>query len=477
MSIRPVIAGLEAILGPTAVSQDPAELHHWGRDWTRSDTPAPWAVCWPKSTAEVAATLRWCREHGVPVVPSGGRTGLAGGAMAIWGELVLSLDRLRFLGQVDVLNRSVSVGAGVPNQVLQDHCAPHGLWWPVDLASKGSATIGGNLATNAGGLRVVRYGHARRWLLGLEAVGADGQILCEERALHKDNSGTDLGQLLIGSEGTLAVITAATLQLAALPGPTTVALLACPSMEAVLQVLGQVRKHGLDLHAFEVFSDFCLTSVVAHTGVPRPLKGRAPYYTLVEFGAERGDDLGGKSSGGTHHPTIRYCTDQWLSEITRSGAAVDGTLAFDPRSALQLWAYRERITESLQASTPRKNDISVPVSQLAAFTEALQQWLAQARPGWEVALFGHVGDGNLHLNTLRPSGMDMAEFQQHCDVADAQLYKLVASYRGSISAEHGIGLIKKRWLPMFRTPAELQAMAAVKNALDPAGMLNPGKVL
>lgn len=469
MTERPPIAELQALLGSDAVSQDPADLTHWGRDWTRSHSADPWAVCWPRSTAEVAATLRWCHAGGVPVVPSGGRTGLAGGAMATAGELVLSLDRLRALGPVDLLNRSVRVGAGVPNQLLQDHCAPHGLWWPVDLASKGSATIGGNLATNAGGLRVVRYGHARRWLLGLEAVGADGQIVSELRALHKDNSGPELAHLIVGSEGTLAVVTSATLQLAPLPGPTAVALLACPSMEAVLQVLAQLHVRGLDLHAFEVFSDLCMRHVLAHTGLARPLQSRPPFYALVEIGVPTGRR--------GQQATAEEPLDRWLGELVAEGIASDGTLALDPHSAHKLWAYRERITDSLQPFTPRKNDISVPVSRLAEFTKALQEWLERTRPGWEVALFGHVGDGNLHVNALRPSGMEMAKFQHECDGADEQLYRLVAAFSGSVSAEHGIGLVKKRWLPLFRSPAELQAMQALKHALDPKGILNPGKVL
>lgn len=469
MTGRPPVAELVALLGPEAVSQDPAELSHWGRDWTRVTAPMPWAVCWPRSTAEVAAVMHWCHTRHVPVVPSGGRTGLAGGAMATAGELVLSLDRLRLLGPVDVLNRSVAVGAGVPNQLLQDHCAPHGLWWPVDLASKGSATIGGNLATNAGGLRVVRYGHARKWLLGLEAVGANGQILSEMRALHKDNSGPDLAQLLVGSEGTLAVITAATLQLAPLPGPTAVALLACASVQAVLEVLARVHQHQLDLHAFEVFSDLCLGHVMHHTGLPQPLQARLPFYALVEIG------LG--SSGGAQELTRRNSVEQWLERLLADGVVADGALAQDPRGAQKLWAYRERITESLQHWTPRKNDISVPVSRLHEFTVELQAWLQTSRPGWHVALFGHVGDGNLHLNALRPDGMEMAQFQGLCDEADDKLYRMVARFGGSVSAEHGIGSIKRRWLPLFRSEGELRALAAVKCALDPAGILNPGKVL
>jgi FAD/FMN-containing dehydrogenase len=462
MNAEPAIGELAALVGAAAVSQDPSDLQHWGRDWTRVHEPRPWAICWPRDTAEVAAVLRWCHANRVAVVPSGGRTGLAGGAVAAAGELVLSLDRLRDLAPVDAVGRTVQVGAGVPNQLLQDHCAPHGLWWPVDLAAKGSATIGGNLATNAGGLRVVRYGHARKWLLGLEAVTAAGEVISGLRALPKDNCGPDLGQLLVGSEGTLAVITAAVLQLTALPGPTAVALMACADATAVLGVLASVRHARLDLHAFEMFSDLCLTHVLRHTGLPAPLGTRQPLYALVEVGLEAGG---------------QQALEHWLETAMADGMAVDGALAGDRREAARLWAYRERITESLQEFSPRKNDVSVPVARLPQLLAELDRWLAQSRPGWEVALFGHVGDGNVHLNALRPRDMPMAEFQAACDEADGQLYEIVARMGGSVSAEHGIGLIKRRWLPLVRSPQEIDTLRAIKRAMDPQGLLNPGKLL
>lgn len=452
------LPALQALLG-SRISVDASDLHHWGRDWTRTMAPAPLAVAWPQSTAEVSEILKLCSQHRLAVVPSGGRTGLAGGAVAAHGELVLSLDRMRQVGPVDAAGRTVRVQAGLPNQLLQDHCRAHGLWWPVDLAAKGSATIGGNLATNAGGLRVVRYGHARNWVLGVQAVTMAGDVLQLGGALIKDNSGYALQQLLVGSEGTLAVITDATLLLAPLPGPTTVLMLACQRMEDVLGLLEAVRQEAVVLDAFEVFSSFCAQRVAAHTGQRRPVATDTPWYALVEFENPTGQD-------------VDLLLQRWL----QAGLVADGVAATDHAQATRLWAWRERITESLQADTPHKNDVAVPVAALPAFVEALQAWLARALPDQQVAVFGHVGDGNLHVNTLKPQGMSASEFAARSHLADRGLFEQVARLGGSISAEHGIGLVKKPWLSLTRGSGERAAMVAIKAALDPQGLLNPGKI-
>jgi len=450
-----LVADLRAAVGADAVSTDASDLVHYGRDWTRAFAPDPCAVCWPRSAEAVAAVVRACRAHGVAIVPSGGRTGLAGGAVAMRGELVLSLERMRAIDPVDVLNRSVRAEAGVVHQALQDHCRPFGLWWPVDLAAKGSATIGGNLATNAGGVKVLRYGHARRWVLGVEAVTAAGEVLRCGGALHKDNSGYALAQLLVGSEGTLAIVTAATLSLVPLPPPCDVALVACRGLGDVLALFAAAQRVGIALQAFEYLSDLCLQAVAHHIGRAPPVVA-APAYALVE--AERGGcDLAG-----------------WLAD---QPTVCDGTVAADPAQAARLWQWRERITESLQPRRPHKNDVAVPVSALPAFATAVEALIDRTRPGWQVALFGHVGDGNLHINTLAPAGIDDAAFGADCAAVDDALYQIVAAHRGSISAEHGIGLAKKRWLGVGRSDADLAALRAVKRALDPTGLLNPGKIL
>lgn len=447
---------LQAVLGESAVSTDPADLQHWGRDWTRAYDPAPVAIAWPRSAEEVAAVVRLCAAAAIAIVPSGGRTGLAAGAVATRGELVLSLDRLRAIGPVDALNRSVTVGAGVPNAVLQEALAPHGLWWPVDLASKGSATVGGNLATNAGGLRVLRYGHARNWVLGVQAVLASGDVVQFGGALHKDNSGYALHQLLVGSEGTLAVLTAATLALTPVPGPSEVVLVAVADLKAAVALFGALRALPVTLNAFEALTDLCLEQVLAHTGLPRPLV-RSGAYVLFDAENPRGVDL-----------------SAWLAD--QPGLVVDAAVATDRNQAERLWHYRERITESLQPHRPHKNDVSVPVSAMAALAADVQHWFAAERPGWQVALFGHIGDGNLHINALAPPATAHEVWRAACIQADRALYGLVAAHGGSLSAEHGIGLLKKPYLTLTRPPPEVDQMRAIKRALDPHNLFNPGKI-
>ncbi len=456
--MNPGLAVLQARLG-SRFSTDPEHLRTWGCDWTRAFAPQPAAVVWPADTSEVADILALCSHHHLAVVPSGGRTGLAAAAVATNGEIVLSLDRLQHLGPVDLAGRTVTVGAGVANQALQDHLRPFGLWWPVDLASKGSAQIGGNLATNAGGLRVLRYGHARHWLLGVQAVTMAGEVLELGGPLVKDNSGYALAQLLAGSEGTLAVITQATLALAPLPGPTQTLLLACPSLAAVVETLTWLRGRPIVIDAFEVFSEFCLQHVARHTGQRRPLPTTAPWYALVEFEDPQSLEI-----------------DTILTGLLEGGAVSDGAVAVDRQHSARLWQWRERITESLQAFTPHKNDIAVPVAALPAFGADLLAWLDQQPQPLPVAVFGHVGDGNLHINTLRPAEWTTERFALACKSLDDDLFALVAAHRGSISAEHGIGLVKKPWLHLTRGPAELAVMRATKRAWDPQGLLNPGKI-
>ena len=452
------------------VSQEASELEEYGRDWTRVVAPAPSAIAFPRSTEEVSKLLAICDDERVAIVPSGGRTGLAGGALAARGEIVLSLARMRRMDAVDTLGGTVRVQAGAITEAVHEHCAPHGFTWPVDFASKGSSTVGGNIATNAGGVKVIRYGLTRQWVLGLEVVLASGQVLDIGGALEKNNTGLDLRQLFIGSEGTLGVITEATLKLARVPGATAVMLLGVSDVASVLALFRQARSGPFTLAAYEFFSQRCLDRVLSHRKLRPPIAEPCEYYVLVEA----------EGDGTTEADGARLLEklEPWITGVFESGLAKDGTLAQHGSQARDLWALREGISESLSATgLPHKNDIALPIAALDAFCSELDDLFVRRYPGWEICLFGHVGDGNLHINVMKPDAMERAEFFTKTKEADRDLFALVQKHRGSISAEHGIGLLKKPFLSYSRSEAEMAVMREVKRGLDPNGTLNPGKVI
>jgi FAD/FMN-containing dehydrogenase len=439
-------------------THDPRELQEFGRDWTRVYDPAPSLVAFPRTTEEVSRLLALCNTHGVPVVPSGGRTGLAAGAVARAGEVVLSLAQMRRMDPVDVTGATVRVQAGAITEVVHEHASEHGLTWPVDFASKGSSQVGGNIATNAGGVKVIRYGLTRQWVLGLQVVLADGRVLELGGALEKNNTGIDLRQLFIGSEGILGVITEATLKLTRKPGKLDVVLFAVPDLPAVLRLFREVRKAPLVPMAYEFFTDVCLARLLKHRALRPPFRQTSSHYVLLEV--ERAEGL-----------------EDWLGALLEQGLADDAVLAQSPAEAAGLWALREGISESLSATgMPHKNDIALPIAALEAFAGDFATVFAGRYPGWEIAVFGHVGDGNLHVNIMKPEGMEKPEFLARTKEADQDLFALVQRHGGSVSAEHGIGLLKKGALGFTRTVEEVGIMRGVKALLDPRGILNPGKV-
>jgi len=446
-------------VGDGVVSTDPGDLAEFGRDWTKVYEPRPLALARPRSTAEVSAIVALANENGVGVVPSGGRTGLAGGAVAKDGELVLSLSRMNKLGAVDRVGHTVVVEAGAVTEAVHEHCAIHGLTWPVDFASKGSSHVGGNIATNAGGIRVIRYGLTRQWVLGLEVVLASGAVLSMGAALEKNNTGVDLRQLFIGSEGTLGIITAATLKLAKLPRDNDVMMFAVEDLAAVIRLFRAVREAPFELQAFEFFTDKCLARVTRHRKQSSPFSESAPCYVVLEAD---------KAPTG----------EAFLASLFERGLVLDGTIAQHATQAAQLWSLREGISESLSATgLPHKNDIALPIAGLEAFCAELLTLIGDRYPGWEVCLFGHIGDGNLHVNVMKPEDLDKATFLEKTHEVDSVIFSLVKAHGGSISAEHGIGLLKRDYLGFSRSPAEIEAMRAIKRALDPKNTLNPGKIL
>ncbi|MBT2768348.1 FAD-binding oxidoreductase [Stenotrophomonas sp. ISL-67] len=442
------------------LTTEPAELEHYGRDWTRRWTPAPLAIALPASVEQVQAILRWASAQNVAVVPSGGRTGLSGGAVAANGELVLSMERMNKPLAFDAVDRTLTVQAGMALEAVHNAALEHGLIYPVDFAARGSCSIGGNIATNAGGIRVIRYGNTREWIAGLKVVTASGELLELNRGLIKNSSGYDFRQLLIASEGTLGVIVEATLKLTDPPPASNVMLLALPSFEVLMQVFAAFRER-MQLQAFEFFTDRALEHVLAH-GAQAPFDEVHPFYVVTEFAA--GDEV----QEAAAMAAFEACMEQgWVS---------DGVVSQSDAQAAQLWRLREGITEAVARYKPYKNDVSVRISAMPAFMARTQALIGEAYPHFDVVWFGHIGDGNLHINVLKPDATDDARFLQQCEHVTKLLAQVLKDFDGSISAEHGIGLVKKGYLDSTRGPEEIALMRAVKRAFDPQGLLNPGKV-
>lgn len=450
-----------AVLGSVAqVSTEPGDLDEYGRDWTRVHEPAPGAIAFPTSTAEVAALVERCHELGVAVVPSGGRTGLAAGAVAANGELVLSLARMSAIGEVDTIGRTLHVEAGAVTEAVHQAAEAQGLTWPVDFASKGSSHVGGNIATNAGGVKVIRYGLTRQWVLGLKVVTGTGAILDLDHALEKNNTGVDLRQLFIGSEGTLGILCEATLKLARPAGHLDVFFFGVPDLAGVLRLFEAARSGPFEVTAFEMLTDRCLARLERHRGFGSPLETPCTHYALLEVEAHERDAL-----------------DEWLGELLENDVVLDGTLAANHEQARHLWSLREGISESLSSTgLPHKNDIALPIAALSAFCADLETLFAERYPDFEVCLFGHIGDGNLHVNVMKPDAMEKGAFLDAVHEADRAMFELVQRHHGSISAEHGIGLLKKEWLGYTRSQTEIALMRQLKAVFDPKGILNPGKV-
>ncbi len=460
MSVALLLDALERHLPPGTLSREAGDLVTYGRDWTKVHEPAPCAVALPSSASDVATVVRWANENKVALVPSGGRTGLAAGAVAARGELVVSLSRMRAMGEVDTVGATLRVEAGAITEAVHEHTKPHGLTWPVDFASKGSSTVGGNIATNAGGVKVIRYGLTRQWVLGLEVVLPNGELIAPGGSLEKNNSGLDLRQLFIGSEGTLGIVTAATLKLTRIPEALDVMLFAVADLTAVLTLFSAARKGPFTISAYECFTDACLSRLMRHRNVASPFGEPHSHFVLLEV-----------------ETAERAALEAWVADVFERGLANDGVMAQHGGEAAQLWTLREGISESLSATGfPHKNDIALPIAELLPFTTALEELMASRYPGWEICLFGHIGDGNLHVNIMKPDAMAKDDFLAKTKDVDGDMFRLVQRHRGSISAEHGIGLLKKPYLSFTRSPEELSVMRAVKAALDPNNVMNPGKI-
>jgi FAD/FMN-containing dehydrogenase len=461
-----VYAQLKEAAGPQGYSEDPREIAPHLEEWRGRSHGKSALLLKPSTTEQVAALLSICHQSGTPVVPQGGNTGLVGGQIPLHGEVLLSLQRMNRVRKVDSSGMSLVAEAGVTLKEAQDAAQSNGLLFPLSLGSEGSCTIGGNISTNAGGNHVLRYGMMRSLVLGLEAVLADGRVLPMLRPLLKDNTGYDLKQLFIGSEGTLGVVTAASLRLFPRPQQTVTAFTAVPSPAAALTLLGhmQGRTGGL-LSAFELISRPTLELVLAHIPASRdPLAAASPWYVLMEISS---------GSGASLETVVQSALEAAMAESLVSDAA----LAQNENQARSFWHLRETISEAeKREGVSIKHDISVPVAAIPAFIEEATRLVVEKFPGSRPVCFGHMGDGNLHFNFAAPKGKD-AGYAALWDEMQLTVHDIVHRYSGSISAEHGIGQMKRDILPRYKASEELDVMRLIKHALDPKNVLNPGKTV
>lgn len=460
-----MITSLRAAFTGTLLT-DPEDTTPFLTDWRKVWTGTALAVAVPDTVDDVAKVVRWCAAQNVSIVPQGGNTGQSGGSVprADGHNIVLSLTRLNRIRNIDPANNTMTVDAGCILQTIQDAAAGAGRHFPLSLGAEGSCTIGGNLATNAGGTAVLRYGNARDLCLGLEVVTATGDIWDGLKGLRKDNSGYDLRDLFIGAEGTLGVITGAVLKLFPAPAERATAFVAVASPHDAMVLFDAMRStHDMALTAFEIMSDPCLGLVLDYVdGARNPLAARGAWYVLVE--------LSGRD--------IRAGMESSLAEALAAGMISDATIADSIAQARAIWQLREAISPAQAANGGGiKHDIAVPVSSVARFIDDALAALHAVFPDIRPVTFGHLGDGNLHFNFSSAPGGDQAAFQAITPSLNAIVHDIVRAYRGTISAEHGLGVLRRDEADAHRAPVERGLMRAIKAALDPQNIMNPGKLM
>jgi glycolate oxidase subunit GlcD len=458
MNTTEIINLLNTNISDLEYSIDAADLENYGQDWTRFNQVNAACILFPKSVEQIQAIVKLANEQHFAIVPSGGRTGYSGGAVASNGEFVLSLEKMRHILDFNREDSQVTVQAGVITEQLQNYAEQQGLFYPVDFASSGSSQIGGNIATNAGGIRVLRYGMTRDYVAGLKIVTAKGDVLDLNQGLIKNATGYDLRHLMVASEGTLGIIVEATMQLVKPATEQSVMLLALASLDSVMKVFS-LAKTELNLSAYEFFTDIALKHVCSHQKLEQPFADPASCYVLCEFDSDEDAVMRVFEAG------------------MEAGDIIDGVISQSLDQVQQFWQYREGISESIAHYSPYKNDIAVKVSLVPEFMQKLDALVNEHYPQFELVWFGHIGDGNLHLNIIKPDDMHIAEFKKECEVVNTHVYGLIQQMHGSISAEHGVGMIKKPYLSYSRSQEELLLLQAIKQAFDPNNILNPGKLI
>lgn len=470
VTTKVALAGFRRIIGESAVLTEPDATAPYLTDHRKLYQGTALAVLRPGSVNEVSQLLAFCNGIRIGVVPQGGNTGYCGGATPDESgrQVVLSLGRLARLRSIDAANYSMVAEAGCILAHLQREAEAVDRYFPLSLGSEGSCQIGGNLSTNAGGLNVVRYGMTRDLVLGLEVVLADGRVLASLGELRKDNTGYDLKSLFVGAEGTLGVITAASLRLAPRPRAFATAFVAVRSVAAAVDLLNLLRETSGDrVSSFELIPHIAVELTTRHIpGVAQPLAGDYPWNVLCELSSSRAAD------------TLDAMLETALREAMDGGLLDDAALAQNERQRAAFWRLRESIPEAQRIEGPSlKHDVALPIGKLPQFVEQASSWIAEHLPDAVLVAYGHVGDGNLHFNVNARSGADPLRFVARADEVQRVIHDLVASFGGSVSAEHGIGRLKVDELARYAPPVEIELMRAVKLALDPNGIMNPGKVL
>ncbi|MGP9812416.1 FAD-binding oxidoreductase [Rhodopseudomonas sp. NSM] len=460
-----LLARFAAIVGDKHALTDPTELEAYvteERNLYRGHSPL---VLRPGSTAEVAAICRLAHEARVALVPQGGNTGLVGGQTPHHGEVVVSLTRMNAIREVDLASNTMTVEAGVILQHAQERAASVDRLFPLSLGAQGSCTIGGNLATNAGGTAALAYGLARDMALGIEVVLADGRILDLLSKLKKDNTGYDLRDLFIGAEGTLGIITAATLRLFPKPRAVATAFVGLPSPADALKLLGIAQAEAAGaLTSFELIAEIALDFSVRHAANRDPLESRHPWYVLIELSSMRDDASG--------------ALEAILEQGFEAGIVTDAAIAASGAQQQAFWKLREEISPAQKPEGGSiKHDVSVPVAAVPEFIDQANAAVVKLIPGARPVPFGHLGDGNIHYNVTQPVGADKAEYLARWHEVNGLVYAIVLRLGGSISAEHGIGVLKRDDLPAVKDKTAIELMRAIKATLDPLGIMNPGKVV
>ncbi len=437
------------------------EVLHYSQDWTRFFTPNGLALLFPESSEDVVQIVKWARKNKIKLVPSGGRTGLSGGACATKSEIVVSFDKMNKIWDYNPIEKSIKVQAGAITESIIKEANKYDMTFPIDFAAKGSSQIGGNIATNAGGIHVIKHGLTRDWVKSLTVVSGTGEILHLNNSLIKNATGYDLKNLIIGSEGTLAFIIDAELKLCQVNQHKKSLLLAVDKLENILNIY-QSFMH-LDLLAFEFFDNKSIKHVKPHTEDSFPLENENSEFYIVLDVIETSPNIEEQILSAFE----KCFENSWIS---------DGAISESDAQSKKMWHWRENISESITPKTPYKNDISVRVSKIPEFILLSNKLFQENYPDFEVIWFGHIGDGNLHINILKPESMTKDNFFAQCQSSDKKLFEIIESLKGAISAEHGIGLIKKPYLKYSRSQAEIAIMKSIKTVFDPDNILNPGKL-